>query len=123
MAILLPFVVFLFVVAVDYCRVFNCAQTVQGCAEAGALYASGNAQDPPSTSPEDAARQAAVAEGTMLKPPLRAEDVTVAVTGNAATVTVSYNFQMFTSFLGLPQTLPVVRTVQMTVAPKVGQGK
>ena|SRR5947209_7468714 len=121
MAILLPVVSFLFLVAVDFCRVFNCAQTVRGCAEAAALYASGNAQADPGVSPQDAASQAALAEGTMLDPPLRAQDVSVTVAGGVATVTVSYNFQTFVGYPGVPQPIPVVRTARVPVAPKVGQ--
>jgi Flp pilus assembly protein TadG len=120
MAILLPFVVFLFLVAVDFCRVFNCTQTVQGCAYAGALYASGYAQSDPGVTPEDAAKQAALAEGIMLEPALRTEDVAVAFTKDAATVTVTYDFRTLTGFPGLPRTLRVVKAVRMELAPKVG---
>jgi Flp pilus assembly protein TadG len=122
MAILLPFVVFLFLVAVDFCRVFYCTQTIQGCAEAGALYASGIAQSAPGTTPTDAAKQAAVAEGTMLNPPVSTQNVTVSFSGNVATVKVSYQFQMLTGFLGLPQTSQLVRSTQMVLAPNVGDG-
>jgi Flp pilus assembly protein TadG len=121
MAILLPFVAFLFLVAVDFCRVFYSTQTVQGCAQAGALYASGTAACPSTTTPTDAAKQAAVAEGTLLNPPLTTDNVAVSYTGNVVTVTVTYNFQMLTGFLALPQTLKLVRSTQMTVVPKVGQ--
>ena len=121
MAILLPFVAFLFLVAVDFCRVFYSTQTVQGCAEAGALYASGTAPCPSTTTPTDAAKVAAVAEGTLLNPALTADNVDVSYSGNVATVTVSYNFEMLTGFLALPQTLKLVRSTQMTVVPKVGE--
>src|SRR3954451_8532118 len=40
LALLLPFLCFLFVVAVDYSRVFYFAVTVQNCARNGAYYAS-----------------------------------------------------------------------------------
>src|SRR5207302_8458197 len=103
--------------AVDFCRVFNCTQTVRGCAEAAALYASGNARADPSVSVQDAASQAAVAEGTLLSPPLRPEDVTVSVADGVATVTVTYNFQTFVGYPGVPRPLPVVRTARLAVAP------
>jgi hypothetical protein len=50
-------------VAIDFCRVFYCTTTLQGCAETAALYASGTAQPPPNTAATDAATQAAVAAG------------------------------------------------------------
>src|SRR5919197_6524949 len=40
LAILLPFLCFLFCVAIDYARVFYFALTVQNCARNGAYYAS-----------------------------------------------------------------------------------
>src|SRR5689334_18845071 len=93
MAIVLPFVALLFAVAVDFCRVFHCTQTVQGCAETAALYASGTALPPPNTSGEDAARQAALADGPVLDPPLQAADVAITGDATTVTVTVSYRFQ------------------------------
>lgn len=122
MAILLPFVVFLFLVALDFCRVFNCTQTLQGCAHAGALYASGNALASPEVTPEQAAKQAALAEATMLDPPLRAEDVTVSFAGDAATVKVSYEFRTLTGFPGLPRALTLEKTVRMGLAARAGEG-
>jgi len=121
MAVLLPVIAFLFLVAVDFCRVFNCTQIVRGCARAGALYASGNAQSAPSTSVQDAASAAAVAEGTMLNPPLVADNVAVTVADGVATVTVSYSFYTLVGYPGVPQPLSVVRTVKMAVMPQVGQ--
>jgi len=121
MAILLPVVAFLFLVAVDFCRVFNCTQTVRGCARAGALYASGNAQADPSVSVQDAASQAALAEGAMLNPPLSANNVAVTVSNGVATVTVTYAFRTIVGYPGVPQPIPVARTVKMAVAPKVGE--
>src|SRR5437899_12006503 len=85
LAILLPFLALMFVVAVDFCRVFFQAQTVQGCARAGALYASGAVPGDPSLSAADAAVQAAVAEGTSLNPPVAAADVTVTTAGTQVT--------------------------------------
>jgi Flp pilus assembly protein TadG len=121
MAILLPLVIFLFVVAVDFCRVFNCTQTVRGCAEAAALYASNNAHADPSVSVGDAARAAAVAEGTMLNPPMDGNHVSVTVAGGTATVTVHYSFRTLVGYPGVLQPLLISRTIQMPVAPRVGE--
>ena len=73
MALLLPFLALLFCVAIDFCRAFQTAQVMDSCARNGALYASGTAgRDPSSTTPEEAARQATLAEGASLNPPLLA---------------------------------------------------
>jgi Flp pilus assembly protein TadG len=121
MAVLLPLVASMFLVAVDFCRVFNCTQTVQGCAEAACLYASGNAQADSNVSVQTAAYQAALAEGTMLNPPLATGDVSVTIANGVATVTVTYNFQTFVGYPGVPRPLPVVRSAQLAVVPAVGQ--
>jgi Flp pilus assembly protein TadG len=121
MAVLLPLVAFMFLVAVDFCRVFNCTQTVQGCAEAACLYASGNAQADSNLRLATAAYQAALAEGTMLNPPLDPGSVNVTIANGVATVTVTYSFQTFVGYPGVPRPLPVVRTAQLPVVPAVGQ--
>src|SRR5262249_50649586 len=117
-AILLPFLALMFLVAVDFCRVFFQSQTVQGCAAAGALYASGAVPGDPSLSPADAAVQAALAEGASLSPPLAADDVTVTFANNQATVSVTHSFTTITHFPGLPGTLMVTRAVTQDLAPK-----
>jgi Flp pilus assembly protein TadG len=118
LAILLPFLALMFAVAVDYCRVFYYTQTVEGCAEAGALYASGAATRGPAVSAADAARQAALAEGVSLDPPLTAENVTVNITGSTASVTVTYVFQTLTSYPGASGPVTLTRTVTMPVMPR-----
>jgi Flp pilus assembly protein TadG len=114
---LLPFLGLMFVVAVDYCRVFYATQTVQGCADSGVRYASGTARRDPNVSAEDAAKQAAVAEGTTLNPPLSKDAVAVSVQNGLATVTVSYTFRTLTTYPGLPATVTINRTARMRVAP------
>jgi Flp pilus assembly protein TadG len=120
MAILLPFVVFLFVVALDFCRVFNCAQAIQGSAQVGAFYASGHAKADPAVPPDLAAKRAAVAEASLLDPPLREEDVAVSYSTGSATVTVTYEFRTITGFPGLPRSVRVTKAVQMALAPTAG---
>jgi Flp pilus assembly protein TadG len=118
MAILLPFVALMFVAAVDFCRVYYCAQTVASCARSGAMYASGSAQCSTGTSPTDAATQAALLEGVSLDPPLQAQDVAVSFDSTSVTVTVTYSFQTITSFPGLGGPYMVQRSVTMVLAPK-----
>jgi Flp pilus assembly protein TadG len=122
LAIVLPFVVFLFLVVVDFCRVYACTQTVQGCAETAVLFAGGTALPPPDTAPDDAARQAAVADGALLDPPLGPDGVGITRDSSTVTVTVTYNFQTLVPYPGMSQTLTLQRTVTLATAPKVGHG-
>jgi TadE-like protein len=133
LAVLLPFVALMFVVAVDFCRLYYQTQTVQACAEAGACYAAGyswpNQADaaaagnpglgqgyqPDSDQARiEAARGAAVAEGTTLKPPLQEADVQVAIANGRATVTVTYDCAMLTPVLGASRVQTITRAVTMT---------
>jgi Flp pilus assembly protein TadG len=118
LAVLLPFLGLMFLVAVDFCRIFYCTQTVAGCAQAGALYACGAARREHGVSAEDAGKQAAVAEGTTLDPPLTLGDVTVTTDSSSATVTVSYAFRTISRYPGLPNPVMVTRTVKMNLAPR-----
>jgi len=118
LAVLLPFLALMFAIAADYCRIFYYSQTVEGCAHAGAMYASGAATRGPGVSPTDAARQAAVAEGVSLSPPLQADNVTVTFTASTATVTVTYVFQPITGYAGPGGPVTVTRTVTMPLAPQ-----
>src|SRR5688500_673600 len=67
LAVLLPLLVFLFVIAVDFARVYYYSLTLTNCARAGALYASD-----PATADEsafDSYEDAALADATNLNPP------------------------------------------------------
>jgi len=119
LAVLLPFLALMFFVAVDFCRAFHATQVVESCVQCCALYASGAARaDPDATTPADAAKRAAVAEGASLSPPLQTEDVSVAVGAESATVTVSYRFPMVTNYLGTAGPGTITRTVTMALCPK-----
>lgn len=115
LAVLLPFIVFGFLIVADFGRVFYYAQTIENCARCAALYASRSIELPPGGSPSDLARQAALAEGATLQPLLKPEDVTVNVGAGNATVTVRYTFRTLTAFPGIPSTVPLASTVQMRV--------
>jgi Flp pilus assembly protein TadG len=120
MALLLPFLMVLFLGAVDFGRAYYYTQTLQNCADSAVLYASGTARRNPgtTTSPEDAAAQAAVAGGSSLNPPLSAQGVAVSSSGGSATVTVTYGFAMLSRYLGFPSTLTISRSATMAVAPQ-----
>jgi Flp pilus assembly protein TadG len=126
LAIVLPLLAFLFLIVLDYSRVFRCSQVIDSSAHTAALYASGQARKNSKTSPQagtaspgpeaaDWATQAAVQEGATLDPPLKAENVSVTYQSGTAIVTVSYDFS--TSYLGVPTVLKVSRTIKMPVAP------
>jgi Flp pilus assembly protein TadG len=120
LAILLPFLSFLLVVAVDYCRIFYYTQTLHNCAYSGALYASGTAQTSSTVTSTAAATQAAVAEGTTMNPPLQPKNVAVSFNQQTTTVTVQYEYQMLTPFLGDGGKVTITRQVTMGLAPTGG---
>src|SRR5581483_5015799 len=119
LAVLLPFIALMFVVAVDFCRCFYVTQVVENCAYCGALYASGAARiDPTATDRTSAATAAAVTEGGALNPPVQAGDVGVTTGTTTATVTVNYSFRMVTSYLGGSGAMTITRTVTLPLAPR-----
>jgi Flp pilus assembly protein TadG len=120
LAMWLPFLGFMFVVAMDYCRIFYSTQVLQSCAATAALYASGHAEPSEETEGrEQAAREAAVAEGVSLKPPLKSENVQIAGTANEVTVTVKHDFSRLVPWPGQAEKVSLTRTCKMGFAPKL----
>ena len=110
LAILLPFLVLMFGVAVDFCRVFYASQTVQNCAYAGALYASRAVSPRPDTSTSSqAAQDAALAEGVSLNPALSAANISTTLSNGMATTTVTYNFPFIIPLMG--NSITITRSV------------
>lgn len=119
LAVLLPFLVYLFLISIDYARIFYCSLTIENCARNGAVFAS-NVNN--YSSPYSSIQQAAIADGGNLNPPLTTDNVTVANGTDAnnnsiVTVTVTYVFQTITGYPGLPTTVNLSRSVEMRVAP------
>jgi Flp pilus assembly protein TadG len=116
MAVLLPFLALMFVIAVDFARVFYYSLTIENAARNGALYAS----DPiaAAQSPYTSLQQAVLADTSNLSPPPSVSSSSgIDGAGNAyVTVTVSWQFSTITSYPGIPSPLPLSRTVQMRVA-------
>ncbi len=118
LALLLPFLAFIFVIAVDWSRIFYDSIIITNCARNGALYCS----DPiaQTSSPYTSATQAALADASNLTP---TPTVSVAygtdVTGPYTEVTVSYVFQTISRFPGIPTSTTLVRKVRMSVAPNL----
>jgi Flp pilus assembly protein TadG len=119
LALLAPVLAFLFVVAVDYARVFYYSVTVASCARNGALYAS----DPVTAaeSPYASVEEAALADAGNLSP----TPTVTSATGTDATgatfveVTVTYRFQTVVKYPGVPQATDLTRTVRMRLSPSV----
>ena len=113
LAVLLPLLVFLFLVAIDFARVFYFSLTLTNCARAGALYAC----DPSTAheSPFASTAAAALAEATNLTPQPTVTSASGADTlgRRYVSVTVNYSFQTITGFPGIPTTVPLQRTVTM----------
>ncbi len=115
-ALLLPLLAFLFVITVDYARVFYYSLTVTNCARSGAIY---GCQKPANAL--DTAGIAAIAKkdvGT-----LNATLLKVTSTVNSSTnpttlsVTATYTFSTITGFPGITTRTGLARTVKVNVAP------
>jgi Flp pilus assembly protein TadG len=115
LALLLPFLMFLFVVCVDFARVFYYSQTLANCARNGAIYQSNliTAQ-----SPYTSTEQAALADATNLSPQPTVTSTTGTDTaGNSyVKVSVAWNFHTIASLPGVPNTVNLSRSCQMRVA-------
>jgi Flp pilus assembly protein TadG len=113
LAVLLPLLVFLFLLAIDFARVFYFSLSLTNCARAGALYAS----DPSTAdeSPFASVQAAALAEATNFSP----QPTIVSTSGTDSSgrryvsVTANYTFQAITGFPGIPSQVPLQRTVTM----------
>jgi len=124
LAVFLPFLVFLFLIAVDFSRVFYCSLTLTNCARNGAVFASqiNNSQSWQNGTAVTSTQLAAIADGANLNPALTTSNVSVVsgldADGNSCvTVSVSYTFQTIANFPGIPNSTNLVRKVEMRVAP------
>ncbi|MFL5240482.1 MAG: TadE/TadG family type IV pilus assembly protein [Gemmataceae bacterium] len=116
LAILLPFLAFLFIAAVDFGRIFYFYVTITNCARGGALYASSDATH---TSDTTGITNAALADSPNLSPsPTVSSTTGTDGAGNAyVQVTVNYTFQTITNFPGIASSTTLSRSVRMRVAP------
>jgi Flp pilus assembly protein TadG len=116
LAVLLPFLLFIFVAAVDFGRIFYYEVAVTNCARSGALYGSTDA-----THAADAQgiQTAAKAEAPELTSVLSVSSTTgTDSAGNPfVAVKVTYPFHTISNFPGIPSSATVSRTVQMRVNP------
>jgi Flp pilus assembly protein TadG len=131
LALLLPFLMFAFIAAVDFSRAFYYTLTINSCARSGAIYGSQSTTYAAQTANIQAA---ALAEASTLSP---APTVDTPVLGNDSAgnpyiqVTVHYSFQTIGVYpttanpytlVGFSDPLTLTRTVQMRVAPTTPAG-
>ena len=116
LAVILPLLVLLFVIAVDFARVFYYSVTLTNCARAGAMYAS----DPTTNaeSPFASTQAAALADATNLSPAPTISTVNgVDAAGRPyVEVTAAYTFTTITGFPGVPNQVNLTRKVRMNVS-------
>jgi Flp pilus assembly protein TadG len=117
LAVLLPFLTFIFVAAVDFGRVFYYYITVTNCARNGAMYGS---LDAAHSSNMTGIRDAALTDYSNISPtPSVTSSTGQDGSGNPfVAVTVSYPFKTFSNFPGIPSSASVSRTVQMRILPQ-----
>jgi Flp pilus assembly protein TadG len=117
LAVLLPFLAFIFVVTVDFSRIFYDALILSNCARNGALYACAN---PTNSLDTTGIQNAALADASNLSPtPTVTSTTGTNSDGNYVQVTVTWTFQTITNYPGIPSTITLTRTVQMRVSPRV----
>jgi Flp pilus assembly protein TadG len=111
---LLSLLSFLFLVAVDYCRVFYFSVELENAACAGALYGSTD-----STHSTDTAgiKAAALADAGDVNPAPTVTSTTGTDSNNDSTVTVSvtYTFKTLGSYVGIPHSTSLTSKVTMRV--------
>jgi Flp pilus assembly protein TadG len=116
LALLLPLLGFLFVIALDYSRVFYFTMVVTNCARNGALYGSQN----PTTANDTSGIQTNALQdaGNLSSQSLTVTSKTDSTTSPTyVDVTVSYPFTTITNYPGVPNSTNIVRTVRMAVTP------
>jgi len=116
-ALMLPFLCFVFLVTVDFCRVFYCSLTVTNCARNGALYGAADRSHA-----LDGSGIQAVARADASNLDLELLDVRSSTDSNTdptrVDVTVIYPFRTITRFPGIPAQTNLSRTVRMNVLPQ-----
>jgi Flp pilus assembly protein TadG len=118
LAVVLPFLAFLFVIAVDFARIFYFSQVIENCARKGALYASDPKAPAHNLYPD--IQQAALgpdSTGLNPQPAVTSTNGTDAAGNPYVAVTVTWTFSTITRFPGVPNNMTLSRTVQMRTAP------
>ena len=116
LAVLLPVLVLLFLITIDFARIYYFSLSLTNCARAGALYAS----DPAiaDESPFANVQEAALADAANFnpQPTITSTNGTDASGGQYVAVSANYTFATITGFPGIPSNLALRRTVKMHIA-------
>ncbi|HSQ57446.1 MAG TPA: TadE/TadG family type IV pilus assembly protein [Gemmata sp.] len=116
LAVLLPFLAYIFVIGVDWARLLYYTITIENCARSGAQYASD-----PTTASESAftsVTDAALSSAPGLSPTPTVLSAPETVDGRPSVrVTVSMPFKTITNFPGVPRSETLVRSVSMRIVP------
>ena len=117
LAVLLPLLVFLFVIGVDFARVFYHLVAITNSAESGALDAS---RDVVYAANTEGIKNAVLADAKDLTPaPTVTSTTGVDELGSPCVkVTVTWKFSTITRFPGIPNTINLLCTVQMRHCPQ-----
>jgi Flp pilus assembly protein TadG len=131
-AVLAPFLVLIFVITLDFARVYYYQTVLEQCACNAAIYGSNlrsyqettwvSPYSTSSTPSDDNIQIVATADGACLNPPLTTDQVTVAHAngsdGNAAVqVTINYTYSTITHFPGFGFSFNLQAKSSMRVAP------
>jgi hypothetical protein len=113
-----PVAAFVFVVAIDFSRIFYYTTILDNCARNGALYGSNTANW---QMPYNSIQLAAIADGSNLSPALTTDNVSVSydnpTTPTTITVTITYPFTTMINYPGIPSAVNLSRSVEMAMAP------
>jgi Flp pilus assembly protein TadG len=114
LAVLLPLLVFTFIIVLDYARVFYYSLTLWNCARQGAIHASD-----PLQSPFASVQAAALADAADLTPkPAVSYNNGVDEAGNPyVRVSVAWQFSTITNYPGVNNPVQLSQSVQMRLTP------
>jgi len=115
-ALILPFLCFAFVAAVDFARVFYYSIAVNNCARNGALYGSKDQAHALDTAGIQTAAQLDTVNLDVTKVGVTSSTDS-STSPNYVTVTVTYPFTTITQYPGITSQITLSRTVQMSVVP------
>jgi Flp pilus assembly protein TadG len=113
LSVLLPFLAVMFVIAIDWARIFYYSITIENCARNGALYAADSYALV--GSPYTSVSEAALADAPNLQPTPSVSTSTGTDANGRAYVdcTVTYNFKTVSNFPLVPSTTVLTRTVRV----------
>jgi len=121
LAVLLPFLMFLFVVTVDWARVFYFSVIIENCARQGALYEMDPTAQAYSPYPDVTTAALADAQNLSPQPTVTTASGTDSANNPYVDVTVTWQFVTVTNYPIIGSGLTLSRTVRTRVAPATPQ--